>query len=183
MISINILRFSLGILFLTNVGIQRVSLAEVPSQSMGSSNICGSQVIGNNNSVICNVSNWPLNSKQQEKLSFLCQDENFYPIPPVLVNTKKTYGVGEIISIGYSGACPNKTEFLIVPANQKPIAGRNTGERRRSVLVSDYKGEIRFKKYKPSNPGTYVVNSYFTDEQGTVFLAGRSFPFEVISKF
>jgi hypothetical protein len=183
MILTNALNFSSSVLFLIGVGIQTISLAEVPSQSMGSSNICGSQVIGNKNSIICNVNNWPLSSKQQEKLSFLCQDENFYPIPPVLVNTKKTYGVGEIISIGYSGACPNKTEFLIVPANQKPVAGRNTGERRRSVLVSDYKGEIRFKKDKQSNPGMYAVNSYFTDEQGKVFLAGRSFPFEVISKF
>lgn len=183
MILTNVLKFSSSVLFLIGFGIQTISLAEVPSQSIGSSNICGSQTIGNNNIFICNVYNWPLSSKQQDKLSHLCQDEDFYNIPPVLVKTKKTYGVGEIIRIEYSGACPNKTEFLIVPANQKPVAGRNTGQRRRSVLVSDYKGEIRFKKDKQSNPGMYVINSYFTDEQGNVFLAGRSFPFEVISKF
>lgn len=152
-------------------------------QGMGSSIICGTQIIGSGSTVTCNVNTWPLSSEKQGQLAELCQEENFGIIPPVLFMSKKTYNVGEIISIRYSGACPNKTQFLIVPQEARTGSIITVAMDRRFVSVPDYKGVIRFMNDRQSRPGMYVIRAYFVDGKGRRDLAAISLPFEVRSRF
>lgn len=174
-----VLTYISSILLLINL--QATTYAQ--TQDMGSSNICGAQVIGSQNIIKCYVNTWPLSIDKKGELAELCQDENFGVIPSILFMSKKTYNVGEIIAIKYSGACPNKTEFLIVPEKNRPTSQRNVGMRRRSVPVPSYEGEIRFIDDRQSHPGMYVIQAYFTDSQQRTFLGGRSLPFQVNSRY
>lgn len=141
---------------------------------------CGNQATGN---VTCN--NFPntfFPEKANQDLKDLCSEENFGAIKNgVIIYTRKAYNVGEIIDIKYSDACPYKTEFLIVRANAPYTSRRNTIMRRRSLKVPSYNGEIRFPEDRISSPGTYAIQAYYTDNQRKTFLAGRSFPFEVVN--
>jgi hypothetical protein len=157
--------------------------AYAQSQNMGSSNICGTLVIGDHSIIECNVNTWPLSIEKKGELAQLCQDQNFGAIPPILFMSKRNYNVGEIISIKYSGACPNQTEFLIVPEKTRLSPTRNGGMKGRSVPVPSYAGEIRFIDDRQSRPGMYVIQAYFTDSQRRTFLGGRSLPFQVNSRY
>lgn len=156
--------------------------AQQINQGMGSFNICGTQVIGNNSIITCNVNTWPLSNERKNDLVELCRRENFGRIPSILFMTKKAYNVGEIISIKYSGACPNKTEFLITPQSTNPDNGRNAGMMRRSEPVSDYEAEMEFDD-RPLRPGKYVIHAYFADRsRRQSYIAGISLPFEILKR-
>ncbi len=156
--------------------------AQNNNQTIGSDNICGTQILGNGNYVICNVNNWPLNKEKKSTLVENCRRENFGVIPNILFNTKKTYNVGEIISIEYAGACPGKTDFFIVQDNANRDCRRNMGMRQRSERVQSYEGALEFSKHKIGNAGKYVIHACFLGE-GSDYIAGVSLPFEVLSRF
>ena len=181
MIVIKVLIYISSVLLLTNLP----ASTHAQRQNMGSSNICGTQLRGNQNRVDCKVfiNQWPLSSEEKGNLVELCRADDLGATPPIIFMTKKIYNAGEIISIRYSGACPYKTEFLIVPENNRPTPSRNTGMARRSVPVPNYEGEIRFVNDKQPNPGMYVIHAYLIDSERRVTLGGRSLPFQVRSKF
>ncbi len=157
--------------------------AQNNNQTIGSDNICGTQILGNGNYVICNVNNWPLNEEKKSTLVENCRRENFGVIPSILFNTKKTYNVGEIISIEYAGACPGKTVFFIVPESTNRECRLDTGMKRRSEIAQNYEGSLEFSKHKikEGQDGKYVIHACFFDKGGN-YLAGVSLPFEVLPR-
>jgi hypothetical protein len=155
---------------------------EFNDQSMGSSNYCSPQLEGDNNIVYCSPYNAPLSEEKKNDLSDLCMRENFGKIDKILIKTKATYKVGEIISIEYAGACPGKTVFFIVSESAKRDCRRNTGMRRRSETAQSYEGSLEFNKHKIGKAGKYVIHACFLGE-GDDYMGGVSLPFEVLKRF
>jgi hypothetical protein len=156
------------------------SLAQ--NQEMGSYNICGTQVRGSGNIVNCNVflGQWP--QGRTDKISELCRQEEYGLLPPVLFMTKTNYALGEIVRFQYSGACPQNTRFILLDANKDldVVLRRSlTG----SVLASQFRGSAEMREDKPEQVGSYTIAAVFIDEQRRRFIAGRSLPFNVYSRY